>query len=90
MVHGALIGGDDQRLGRARRQTIDAASCAIASRNAWRARRLTAICARMLTQRALAGYLVAVLRGIAVEAASGARPDDLRRIADIAMTALPF
>jgi len=40
--------------------------------------------------RALAGYLVAVLRGIAVEAASGVRPDDLRRIADIAMTALPF
>jgi len=40
--------------------------------------------------RALAGYLVTVLRGIAVEAASGARPDDLSRIADIAMAALPL
>ncbi|MCO5070216.1 MAG: TetR/AcrR family transcriptional regulator [Rhizobiaceae bacterium] len=38
---------------------------------------------------ALSGYLVALLRGIAVEAASGARPDDLRRIADMAMIAWP-
>ena len=38
---------------------------------------------------ALSGYLVAILRGIAVEAASGARPSGLRRIADIAMTAWP-
>ena len=89
MVHGALIGSD--------------ASASVRKETSHRRGLLRDRIAERLARaqadgelrahadpRALAGYLVAVLRGIAVEAASGARPDDLRRIADIAMTALPF
>jgi AcrR family transcriptional regulator len=38
---------------------------------------------------ALAQYVVTVMRGMAVQAASGASPDDLRRVAERAMQAWP-
>jgi AcrR family transcriptional regulator len=88
MVHGALIGGSASAM--AREETR--------SRRA----RLKDLIAERLTRAqaegdlgrgddpsALAGYLVAMLRGLAVEAASGAQPAELREIADIAMTAWP-
>ncbi len=88
MVHGALVGGD--------------AGAAVRRETGQRRRRLRDRIAERLTAAqaegdlradadpsALAGYLVAVLRGIAVEAASGAPASELRAIADIGMAAWP-
>lgn len=88
MVHGALVGGETGT--RVRGET-----------NQRRSRLRDRIKVRLAQEQsegaldknadpmALAGYLVVVLRGIAVEAASGARPDELRSIADVAMNAWP-
>lgn len=88
MVHGALTGGSASEVARAETRS--------------RRGRLKDLIAERLVQAqadgelgsdtdpaALAGYLVAVLRGLAVEAASGAQPQELRGIADIALTAWP-
>ena len=89
MVHGALIGSDASAS--VRKETNHRRGL-LRDRIAERLKRAQADgeLRADADPRALAGYLVAILRGIAVEAASGARPDDLRRIADIAMTALPL
>ncbi|MCX7303099.1 MAG: TetR/AcrR family transcriptional regulator [Hyphomicrobiales bacterium] len=88
MVHGALIGGDANAS--VRKETN--------LRRAFLTERIAERLARARAEGdlpedadtdALAGYLVTILRGIAVEAASGGQPDDLRRIAEVAMTAWP-
>ncbi len=88
MVHGALVGSDESLA--ARRET--------SLRRSELKGRITQRLKQARTKNelpqgadpaALAGYLVAVLRGIAVEAASGARPVDLKRIAAVAMAAWP-
>jgi len=88
MVHGALVGGEDSAL--VRRETNERR---IGLRDRITARLQHAQVEGDLPPHAdpaaLSGYLVAVLRGIAVEAAGGAPPDDLSRIADVAMTAWP-
>lgn len=88
MVHGALVG--------------DTAGINVRNETRLRRRRLQdRIAARLKRAKAdgelseqddpaaLSGYLVAVLRGIAVEAASGARPAELRRMAHVAMKSWP-
>jgi len=88
MVHGALIGGEASAS--VRRETNHRRNM-LRDRIAKRLRR--AQTAGDLPTNAdpvaLAGYVVTILRGIAVESASGAKPADLRRIADIAMGAVP-
>ncbi|TJV22071.1 MAG: TetR/AcrR family transcriptional regulator [Mesorhizobium sp.] len=88
MVHGALIGSDDSasarketnlRRGQLRNQIAKRLERAQIDGNV----------GKDTDTGALSGYLVAILRGIAVEAASGAQPDELHRIADVAMRAWP-
>ncbi len=89
MVHGALIGGDASAS--VRRETNRRRS-QLRDRIAKRLARAQAEgdLPDNADPAALAGYVVAILRGIAVEAASGAKPDDLRRVADISVAALPI
>jgi hypothetical protein len=88
MVQGALVGSDAS--GSARRQTRD------------RRNRLRAAIQERLERalheddlppgddpKALARYLVAVMRGMALEAASGAGAAELHAIVDVALTAWP-
>ncbi len=88
MVHGALICGDASAS--VRRETNRRRNL-LRDRIAKRLARAKAVgdLPADADPTALAGYVVAILRGIAVEAASGARPADLHRIADISMAALP-
>ena len=88
MVHGALIGGEASAS--VRKETNHRRSL-LRHRIADRLRRakVEGDLREDADPVALSAYLVAILRGIAVEAASGAQPDDLRAIADIAMTAWP-
>ncbi|KQU89237.1 hypothetical protein ASD99_28530 [Mesorhizobium sp. Root695] len=88
MVHGALIGSDDSvsarketnlRRGQLRNQIAKRLERA----------QMDGDVGKDADTAALSGYLVAILRGIAVEAASGAQPDELHRIADVAMRAWP-
>jgi AcrR family transcriptional regulator len=88
MVHGALVGDDAS------------AALRLETRNR-RALLTEAICKRMeraqaegdlptgSDPKALALYIVAVMRGMAVEAASGASGEDMRKIVDTAMIAWP-
>jgi AcrR family transcriptional regulator len=88
MVHGALVGGETGA--RVRGETNQRRS-RLRDRIANRLRdwQLLGQLCGAIDSMALAGYLVVVLRGIAVEAASGAQPDELRNIADVAMKAWP-
>jgi hypothetical protein len=88
MVHGALVGSEDslpvreetrRRRGQLRDDLTQRFERAIADEDL----------ATDADPAALSAYVVAVLRGIAVEAASGAKKNDLRRIAEIAMRAWP-
>ena len=88
MVHGALIGGE---AGASVRKETNRRRGLLRDRIAERLKQAQAEgdLRADADADALSGYLVAILRGIAVEAASGAQPSGLRRIADIAMTAWP-
>jgi AcrR family transcriptional regulator len=88
MVHGALVGSDESQASRDETRIR-------------RARLTDAIHARLerartegdlpkgANARALARYVVTVLRGMAVEAASGATGEELYRTVDVAMLAWP-
>jgi AcrR family transcriptional regulator len=88
MVHGALVGSDEsdplRRETRERRTRL---------REAIRKRLERAVAEGDLPEgadpEALARYVVAVMRGMAVEAASGAKERDLHQIVDLAMRAWP-
>jgi AcrR family transcriptional regulator len=88
MVHGALVGSDEsdplREETRNRRTRL---------REAIRERLARALAEGDLPEgadpEALARYVVAVMRGMAVEAASGAKGRDLHQIVDMAMRALP-
>jgi AcrR family transcriptional regulator len=88
MVHGALVGSDDsdplRRETRNRRARL---------REAIRKRLERALAEGDLPEgaepKALARYIVAVMRGMAVEAASGAEGKDLHQIVDIVMRGWP-
>ena len=88
MVHGALVGSDESV---AMRKETSVRRGGLKDRIIQRLKQ--AQTEGDLTQSsdpaALAGYLVAVLRGMAVEAASGANPVDLQGIATVAMAAWP-
>ena len=88
MVHGALVGSDESDL--LRRETRDRRA---RLREAIRERLERALAEGDLPARAdpeaLARYIVAVMRGMAVEAASGAKGRDLHQIVDMAMGAWP-
>ncbi|RWN14606.1 MAG: TetR/AcrR family transcriptional regulator [Mesorhizobium sp.] len=88
MVHGALIGSDDSAS--ARKET-NLRRGQLRNQIAKRLERaqIDGDVGKDTDTGALSGYLVAILRGIAVEAASGAQPDELHRIADVAMRAWP-
>lgn len=88
MVHGALVGGDT---GASVREETNHRRSHLRDRIAERLRRAQTEgdLSEDADPSALSGYLVAVLRGIAVESASGAKADDLRRIAEVAMAAWP-
>ncbi|MBL8585029.1 MAG: TetR/AcrR family transcriptional regulator [Rhizobiaceae bacterium] len=88
MVHGALVGSADGEL--ARKKTNDR-RIDLRNRITERLERAQAEgdLRREADPTALSNYLVAVLRGMAVEAAGGASPQDLSRIAEVAMTAWP-
>ena len=89
MVQGALVGSDTARFGAAERLAIAATVCAGRSRSGWSARCTKTICRAALEPAVLARYLVAVMRGMAVEAASGASATELNEIVDVALTAWP-
>jgi AcrR family transcriptional regulator len=89
MVHGALVGSDEsdplRRETRHRRARL---------RDAIRERLERALAEGDLPERAddpetLARYIVAVMRGMAVEAASGAKGRELHQVVDMAMRAWP-
>ena len=88
MVHGALVGSDESKPlrdeTRARRSGLT---------EAIRERLERSLSEGDLppgsNPRALALYIVAVMRGMAVEAASGAKGKDLHQIVDMAMRAWP-
>jgi AcrR family transcriptional regulator len=88
MVHGALVGSDEsdplRQETRNRRARL---------REAIRKRLERALVEGDLPEGAepgaLARYIVAVMRGMAVEAASGAKGSDLHQIVDLAMRAWP-
>jgi AcrR family transcriptional regulator len=88
MVQGALVGSDTA--GSARRETRDRRN---RLREAIQARLERALREDDLPQgadpAALARYLVAVMRGMAVEAAGGADATELNEIVDVALTAWP-
>jgi AcrR family transcriptional regulator len=88
MVHGALVGSDESDP--LRRETRDRRA---RLREAIRERLERALTEGDLPEHAdpeaLARYMVAVMRGMAVEAASGAKGRDLHQIVDIAMGAWP-
>jgi len=88
MVHGALIGNETSapvRHETKRRRAV--------LKDEITARLILAKASGDLPEHAnpaaLSSYLVAVLRGIAIEAASGARSEELRSVAGVAMTAWP-
>lgn len=88
MVHGALVGGEIGAAVRAEtRQRRERLRQRIEER--LRHALVQGDLGKGADPSALSGFLVAVLRGLAVEAASGARPDDLRAIAEVAMRAWP-
>lgn len=88
MVHGALVGGDASEP--LRRETRDRRALV---RELIRERLERAHAAGDLPKgsdpAALARYIVAVMRGMAVESASGASGDELHQIVDIAIRAWP-
>ncbi len=88
MVQGALVGSDTA--GSARRETRDRRN---RLRGAIQERLERALHEDDLPRSAqpavLARYLVAVMRGMAVEAASGASATELNEIVDVALTAWP-
>lgn len=86
MVHGALVGGD---VGLSVRKETGRRRALLTKRIGRRLRqaKVEGHLQKTANTSALARYLVAVLRGIAVEAASGAGPVVLRRIADVAIRA---
>ena len=88
MVHGALVGSDESDP--LRRETRDRRA---RLRKAIRERLERALAEGDLPEhadpKALARYIVAVMRGMAVEAASGAKGRELHQIADMAMRAWP-
>ena len=88
MVHGALVGSDESDP--LRRETRDRRA---RLRKALRERLERALAEGDLPARAdpeaLARYIVAVMRGMAVEAASGAKGRELHQIVDIALGAWP-
>jgi AcrR family transcriptional regulator len=88
MVHGSLVGSD----------TSDPLRVETRNRRALLREAIRRRLERALVEgdlpagsdpAALAYYIVAVMRGIAVEAASGASGDDLHQIVDVAMDAWP-
>ncbi|MGC4024624.1 MAG: TetR/AcrR family transcriptional regulator [Mesorhizobium sp.] len=88
MVHGALVGDDiSEAVRKETRERRNRLTDRITERLA-RAQ-VEGDLRQNAKPAALARYLVSVLRGIAVEAASGAKPDGLRDVADIALTAWP-
>jgi AcrR family transcriptional regulator len=88
MVHGALVGSDQSA---AMRTETNLRRSELKERITHRLKQAKTQGDLPLSAdpAALAGYLVAVLRGMAVEAASGAKPVDLKRIATVAMAAWP-
>ena len=88
MVHGALVGSDESDP--LRRETRDRRA---RLREAIRERLERALAEGDLPARAdpeaLARYIVAVMRGMAVEAASGAKGRELHQIVDTAIGAWP-
>jgi AcrR family transcriptional regulator len=88
MVHGALVGSDESDP--LRRETRDRRA---RLREAIRERLERALAEGDLPEhadpKALARYIVAVMRGMAVEAASGAKGRELHQIVDTAMRAWP-
>jgi AcrR family transcriptional regulator len=88
MVHGALVGSDESDPLRVETRIRRALL-----REAIRGRLERALAEGDLPAgsdpASLARYIVAVMRGMAIEAASGASGDDLRQIVDVAMAAWP-
>ena len=88
MVHGALVGSDESDPLR-----VETRNRRASLREAIRSRLQRALAEGDLPAgsdpAALARYIVAVMRGMAVEAASGAGGEDLHQIVDIAMDAWP-
>jgi AcrR family transcriptional regulator len=88
MVHGALVGSDASdptRLEMRRRRALLREAIEGRLKRAQAENDLAADC----DPRALSRYIVAVMRGMAVEAASGASSDELHEIVDVAMNAWP-
>ncbi|MBZ9675025.1 TetR/AcrR family transcriptional regulator [Mesorhizobium sp. ES1-1] len=88
MVHGALVGSDESV---AMRKETSLRRGGLKDRITQRLKQAQTEgdLPQSTDPAALAGYLVAVLRGMAVEAASGASPADLKGIATVAMAAWP-
>jgi AcrR family transcriptional regulator len=88
MVHGSLVGSDSSDPLR-----VETRNRRALLREAIRRRLERALATGDLPpgsdSTALASYVVAVMRGMAVEAASGASGEDLHQIVDVAMVAWP-
>ena len=88
MVHGALVGSDESDP--LRRETRNRrAQLREAVRKRLERARVEADLPEDADPHALARYIVAVMRGMAVEAASGAKRADLHQIVDMAMRGWP-
>jgi AcrR family transcriptional regulator len=88
MVHGALVGSDASDLVRLETRNRRALLREAIEERLKRAQAESDLAADC-DPRALARYIVAVMRGMAVEAASGASGEELREIVDVAINAWP-